>query len=145
MNINESIASVKDHGFFKHWMPALQRLVIQRALKGEEKLFFVEMLSGLRERIEAMPMSYETDGQGDDAIAYLHYFLGGIDAWITEKDKGEAALLPCECYEQLQAFGKVCLTGDKEDAELGYVSIQEMIENGVELDLYWTPKKLKEV
>jgi hypothetical protein len=29
--------------------------------------------------------------------------------------------------------------------ELGYISIEELVANGIELDLYWTPKTLAEV
>lgn len=32
-----------------------------------------------------------------------------------------------------------------EGAELGYISIAEIVRSGVELDLYWTPKTLAEV
>lgn len=141
MDIKQATESVRDGGFFQRWMPNLQRLALVQGLKGEEKLFFAELLTGMRERIENMPKKYEQDGLGGDATAHLHYFLGGIDAWITEKDMGDGS----GDDRQHQAFGKVCLTGNKSDAELGYVSIQELIENGVELDLYWMPKKLKEI
>ncbi|MFA5352688.1 MAG: hypothetical protein WC291_00500 [Thermodesulfovibrionales bacterium] len=46
---------------------------------------------------------------------------------------------------QYQAFGLITLTGDPEDAELGYINIQELIEAGVELDLYWLPRKLRDI
>jgi hypothetical protein len=47
--------------------------------------------------------------------------------------------------EQLQAFGYACLNGDTENAELGYISIEELTENGVELDLYYKPEKLGDI
>lgn len=140
MNIKESIESVRNGGFFQQWMPALQRLAIQQALKGEEKRHFAEVLTIARERIEGMPKTYEQDGLGDQAVVYLHYFINGTDAWITEKDMGDSIDI-----RQYQAFGKVTLTGDKNDAELGYISIEELIQNGVEFDLYWAKKTLAEV
>jgi hypothetical protein len=79
-----------------------------------------------------MPSVYGQDGLGDDAIVYLHYFNGGIDAWITEKDSTP---------EQLQAFGLVDLGCG---AEFGYVSIEELKANCFELNFYWTPKKIKD-
>ena len=45
--------------------------------------------------------------------------------------------------EQLQAFGLADLFGD--GGELGYVSIEELKSVGAEMDLYWTPKTLREI
>jgi hypothetical protein len=88
-----------------------------------------------------MPKSYETDGQGDKAIAHLHYFAGGSDFYITEKDKGDGRdEVP---GQQHQAFGLSDVFGD--GGELGYVSIAELIQHKVELDLYWTPRTLAEI
>lgn len=85
-------------------------------------------------RIAAMPQTYDTDGQGDAALVHLHYFRGDRDYYITEKDK-EA--------QQHQAFGYA----DFHDgcAELGYISLVELCGAGVDFDLYWTPKPLKDV
>jgi len=57
-----------------------------------------------------------------------------MDWYITEKDMGD---------EQIQAFGLADL--GMGFPELGYISIEELVENGVELDLHWTPKTLAEV
>lgn len=141
MNKSEAIDACKNNGFFRHWMPVGQRIALVTALKGEESAGFVRMLSDLKTRIETMPKTGETDDQGDEAIVYLHYFKGSVDAWITEKD----IQLPGENGNQIQAFGKICLTGSREDSEWGYISVEELIQNGVELDLYWTPKPLKSV
>jgi hypothetical protein len=141
MNIRETIAALGDDGLFKTWMPFGQRMALRETLKGEEKNFFVKMLTDLRQRIETMPNTYETDGMGGDAIVQLHYFGGSVDAWITEKDVGNGP----DDTRQIQAFGKITLTGNEEDGELGYISIEELIENGIELDLYWMPIMLKEI
>lgn len=79
-----------------------------------------------------MPTTYQTAEQGDEAIAYLHYFIGGFDWYITEKDM---------LHEQLQAFGLARVF----EAELGYININELRENQVELDLYWAPTALKDL
>lgn len=142
MNNNEVKESLNTGGFFTHWMPGSQLKALLAVIDGEEGAHFVKLLSDLRTRIEGMPKTYETDGQGDDAKAHLHYFLGSVDAWVTEKDAG----VPGDPDQrQHQAFGKVSLTGNKSDAELGYISIQELIDNDVELDLYWDPKALKDI
>ena len=77
-----------------------------------------------------MPQTYEQDGMGEQAIAHLHYFTSGCDWYITERDSdpdGEG---------QIQAFGSANLGYGP---ELGYISIKELLENGAELDLYFTP------
>jgi len=123
-----------------HFMPKGERAALRLALRGEEGEYMAKIVMDMVERIKTMPKSYETDGQGDDAIVYLHYFGGSVDAWVTEKDVGS----PDDEVSgvQHQAFGLVSLGYDP---ELGYVSIQELIDSGIELDLYWTPKPLKEV
>lgn len=110
-------------------------VLANHALRGEEKRFFQEKIGEYATRIANMPKTYEQDGKGDQAIVYLHYFQGGMDAWITEKDAdpdGEG---------QVQAFGIVNMGWG---AEYGYVSIKELCENGFELDLHWTPKTVAE-
>jgi ADP-ribose pyrophosphatase YjhB (NUDIX family) len=87
-------------------------------------------------KIKDMPKTYDQDGKGDDAIAYLHYFIGGSDWYITENDKQEPPI---------QAFGFSVLNGDYQNAEIGYISISELISNGVELDLYFKPLSVKEI
>ena len=96
----------------------------------------LDHLAAVTETISTMPKTYETDGQGDKALVFLHYFNSSSDWWITERD--------CE-EDQLQAFGFVCLNGDREMAELGYIDIEELGRAGVELDLYWQVKPLSDV
>ncbi len=141
MTKKEILHALFPSGFFSKWMGKSQRQALRSVINGEEGDHFVQLLSDLRARIEAMPASYETDGEGDNAVVHLHYFRGSIDAWITEKDAGDGS----EDDSQYQAFGKITLTGSKEDAEFGYISIEELIGNDVELDLYWEPKRLAEI
>ena len=120
----------------RNWISKEQLQVIDQALKGEEKDFFRDKLNEIELLTHTMPKTYETDGQGNEAIAQLHYFYGGSDWYITERDSSD---------EQIQAFGYAVLNLDMENAELGYISIQELIYSGVELDLHWTPKTLREI
>ena len=120
----------------KQFIGKSQLSAIKSASRGEEGEYFKAKMKALEIQIDTMPKTFETDGQGDEAPVTLHYFHGGSDWYIVEKDS-EA--------EQLQAFGFACLNGDKRNAELGYISIQELLEFGVELDLYYTPQKLGEI
>lgn len=134
-------------GLLSHFMSISQRAALFKSLADEEGLGIAEMINGMVEKILAMPKTYEQDGLGDQAVVHLHYFRGGIDAWITERDIGGAGAAcseSTEIGEQLQAFGFMNL-GDPENAELGYISIQEMIDSDVELDLHWDIKTLAEV
>lgn len=116
-----------------NFIPKVQMKAINNALRGEEKSFFQQALNELNKVVTDMPETYEQDGKGDDAVAYLHYYAGGADWYITEKDMNP---------EQHQAFGLCCLEYD----ELGYVSIEELRNiTQVEIDLHWTPKTLGEI
>lgn len=97
----------------------------------EERAHFLAKLDEFYERTRSMPRVYEQDGKGDDAVAFLHYFSGSYDAFITERDTSHA---------QLQAFGLAGFNGH--DLELGYVSLPELFKAGVELDLYFKPTTL---
>ena len=128
-------------GKLKRFISKPQLSVITDNLQGEEGDFFANKVLEIAGVIEAMPQTYETDGQGAAAVVHLHYFLGGVEAWITEKDMGDGSADD----RQYQAFGLITLTGNKDDAELGYISIYKLIKNNVELDLHWTPKTLDEL
>lgn len=137
-------------GMLSHFISRSQRIALRDLMNGEEGEFFVAKVHEIVKTIRNMSKPYQTDGQGEEAIVHLHYFRGSVDAWIIERDADEMPDNGSNGVEhfdtpQHQAFGKITLTGDKNDAELGYISIEELIANGVELDLYWTPKKLKEV
>ena len=105
--------------------------------RSEEKQFFFDKVAELAETITTMPKTYEQDGKGEAAIAYLHYFRGNQNWWITEKDVGTA-----DEPGQHQAFGLADLGYG---GELGYISIVELVKAGVELDLYFKPQTLGEI
>lgn len=104
-------------------------------MQGEERDYFKGKIESLYNTILTMPKSYEQDGKGDEAIAYLHYFTGGCGWHITEKDM--------EGLGTLQAFG---LADIGYGGELGYISIQELSGIAqIELDLHFKPTKLLDI
>lgn len=105
------------------------------AMRGEEKQFFFDKMVAIADLVSTMPKTYDQDGLGDQAIVSLHYFKGACDWYITERD------VDTDGEGQIQAFGFANL-GDDQNAELGYISIVELIGAGVELDLYFTPQSL---
>lgn len=122
-------------GPLKHFMPVMQRSVLADQLRGEERVGIAEMICRTLDVIIHLPQPYTTEGVVG-ALAQLHYFKGSVDAWIVECDSSD---------EQLQAFGKISLYGNGDEAEVGYISIKELIDNGVELDLHWKPVPLAEI
>jgi hypothetical protein len=113
-----------------------QIAVLEEAIKGEEGLHFSQMLLTLYNNILSIPKPYETEDQGDAASVRLHYFKGGSDWYIIERDIDG---------EQIQCFGFACLNGDKQNAEFGYINIAELIKYGVELDLYYKPQTVEDI
>ena len=111
-----------------------QRYAINALCQGEERQFFYAALVNMANIVEAMPVTYETNDQGDQATVHLHYFTATADFYITERDCMD---------EQLQAFGKADLFSD--GGEIGYINIIEILRFGAELDLHWQPKKLAEI
>lgn len=117
------------------FIPARQREAIASNLRGNERGWFADKMIELHDLIEKMPHTYQTKGQGTNAVAYLHYFGGGsFNAWITEKDVDGGTQ---------QAYGRQDIYGDGGD--IGYVCIDEIVASKrCELDLHWTPIPLKE-
>ena len=113
-----------------------QKHALSDGVKGEERDWFLNKVIELAEVIKTMPVTYKQDGKGDQAIVTLHYFHGGSDWYITEKDMDGGVD---------QAFGFAILNGDTQNAELGYISIAELVESGVELDLHFVPRPLGEI
>jgi hypothetical protein len=112
-----------------------QLSVMAAAMNGEEGQFYIDQAVTQAAAMAAMPVTYQEDGKGNDAMAGLHYFSGRADWYITKLDRE---------IDQHQAFGYADL-GPGFDAELGYISIVELVENGVELDLFWEPKTLAQI
>jgi hypothetical protein len=113
-----------------------QAAATREALRGEEGEAFAAILARLADTITTMPTSYQTDGRGRAAIAHLHYFRGGMDWYITERD------IDADGEGQVQAFG---LANLGYGAELGYISLPEILAAGVELDYHWSPRALSAI
>ena len=118
----------------QHFIGYGQRQALLAGLRGNEEEGIAEKILDIELLIGSMPKTYEQDGKGDDAVAYLHYFINGIDAYITEKDmEGKGT-------EQAMGWQDLGYGG-----ELGYICIDELLAVGAELDLFFIPKTLKEI
>ena len=139
-------ASEALRGILVNFMPNAQRRALIAALRSEEGECIADLVLGAVRNIRATPLTYQTESvEMKDKVLHLHYFGGGIDAWIVERDVGDT---PDQNGEgpQLQAYGKITLFGGGwDEAEWGYISIADLIANGVELDFYWEAKTVKEM
>lgn len=124
----------------REFIPREQGLALNeicRTKEGREEM--AEPLTRLVATVQAMPKTYDQENLGEEAVVHLHYFTGGCDWWITEKD------MDTDGEGQVQAFGYADL-GDPQNAELGYISIKELCEvRTMNVDLYWTPITLREL
>lgn len=108
------------------YIPRLQLVTMADGLRSEERAFFREKFRELETTIATMPVTYEQSELGEAAVVHLHYFMGGCDWWITEKD--------VEGGTQ-QAFGLVDMG---HGPELGYICIDELVSvRGMNVDLHW--------
>jgi hypothetical protein len=123
------------------WMPRIQHLAVLQYARSAESMWYLERCQDLCEIIDTMPGTYDQDGLGRQAVAYLHYFRGGCDWWILETDTGAAGDLP-EAY-QTQCYGWASIGGDH--PEPGYISIPELLAAGAELDLHFTPTRISDI
>lgn len=123
--INQAFIELKTT--LRPFMPVKQvQTLIENLHHSEEAEAFADIILSFAGRINAMPQVYETDGQGKNALAQLHYFVGSYDAYIVEKDTAE---------RQFQAFGWASFGYG---FEAGYICVDELLELA-ELDLYFTP------
>lgn len=148
--IHDARQHLNGHALLGKFMPVTQRLSLLSALRGEEGEAIADLVLGAVSNILGTPMTYQTEEMASaDKVLHLHYFMGGVDAWIVERDVGDSGsptAVGAGIGDQHQAYGKITLCGDGwEGAEWGYISIAELIANGVELDLYWQNKTVKEM
>jgi len=119
-------------------MASRQCEAVSVLMRGEEGEFFMDKMVELAQLVDSMPGTYSQQNESDP-IAYLHYFFGGSDWYIAEKDMdGEVD----------QAWGFACLNGDMMNAEYGYISIAELValklQFGltVDLDFHFKPTRM---
>jgi hypothetical protein len=92
-----------------------------------------------KNQLAKIPMLYSTEKTPlQDKIIYMHFFLGGSDWYIAEFDSVDLL------------WGYAILNGDLQNAEWGYISLQELKNikvrgMEVERDRYWKPVKFSEI
>ena len=136
--MNGMMEAAKGMGKINQFIGASQLKVMADGCRRREGQYFRDKIVEMAQIIEGMPVSYETDSQGMEAVVQLHYFTGSWDWYITEKD------VDTDGKGQIQAFG-FADSGEGFGPELGYISIKEIIRCGAEMDLHWTPCTLRQI
>lgn len=136
--MNGMMEAAKAMGKINQFIGTGQLKVMGDGCRRREGQYFRDKIVEMAQIIEGMPLSYETDGLGMEAVVQLHYFIGSWNWYITEKDVDK------DGKGQIQAFGFVD-SGEGFGPELGYISIKEIIRCGAELDLHWTPCTLRQI
>ncbi len=121
----------------KPFLPKQQYSVISSDVD-ESEYEFKDVVNRLFKAISTMPEVYDPTekDKDEDTIAYLHYFQGGSDWFITKKASDE---------NQRLAFGYAVLNADLEMAELGYISIEELKGLNINLDFHFEPATLDRI
>jgi hypothetical protein len=116
-----------DIGFLKKYIPEFEMTSLIRTLNSEDGAAVHALLERIEKKIREVPELGSCEKLGMQARARLHYFHKGTDIFISELDR-----------ETGEAFGFVCLNCDYDNAELGYISIPEIVSVAVvNLDLYF--------
>ena len=90
--------------------------------------------------LERIPELYATERTPcEEKIIHEHFFIGGCDWYVAEYNPGDRLF-----------FGFAVLNNDLENAEWGYVSLDELLAinvRGIEIDrdLHWQTRKAIEV
>jgi hypothetical protein len=125
----------------KPFIPNNQYKIISKQV---DILEFEEPINRLFDTVNNMPVTYQQDGLGNRQYAFLHYFFGNSDWYITEKDKGNKFdKTNPDSSETMQCFGYADLGYG---GEFGYISVDEIKNTDVvELDLYFDIKPIYEI
>ena len=129
----------------EHFIPPSQWQATRDLIRSsEEKDFFIAAMLRLAALVGAMPQTYGTQDERDPCV-WLHYFGGGYDSWLIERDKGDKDD-PVHGVQH-QAYGYVRWQHMPDCAEAGYVSLPEAFKamRHLNLDYHFTPCRLSEI
>jgi len=96
-----------------------------------------EQVANIYNVLASMPKTYELDGEEIKPVG-LKLFTPSFTFYIVEADKGS----PDDAFAnmQKQAFGYIVNESDRSCSEWGYINVDELIELGAEMDLYFEDK-----
>lgn len=117
--------SPKELAIAKSVLPTVQYVSTLKFAQGEEREFFVHKIKEIAAAVENAPKINETDGLEEHRIVLRYFHPSGTQSFVTEiGNDGDA-------------FGFQCLNDDWENAEWGYLNIDELKNIlGMEVDFH---------
>ena len=117
--------SPKELAVAKSVLPTVQYVSTLKFAQGEEREFFVHKIKEIAAAVENAPKINETDGLEEHRIVLRYFHPSGTQSFVTEIGKDG------------DAFGFQCLNDDRENAEWGYLNIDELKNiRGMEVDFH---------
>lgn len=117
--------SLKELAAAKSVLPTVQYVSTLKFAQGEEREFFVHKIKEIAADVENAPKINETDGLEEHRIVLRYFHPSGTQSFVTEIGKDG------------NAFGFQCLNDDWENAEWGYLNIDELKNiRGMEVDFH---------
>ena len=109
----------------KSVLPSVQYVSTLKFAQGEEREFFVHKIKEIAIAVENAPKINETDGLEEHRIVLRYFHPSGTQSFVTEIGKDG------------DAFGFQCLNDDWENAEWGYLNLDELKNiRGMEVDFH---------
>ena len=122
---NNLTVSPKELAIAKSVLPTVQYVSTLKFAQGEEREFFVNKIKEIAVAVENAPKINATDGLEEHRIVLRYFHPSGTQSFITEIGKDG------------DAFGFQCLNDDWENAEWGYINIDELKNiRGMEVDFH---------
>lgn len=117
--------SPEDLAIAKSVLPAVQYVSTLKFAQGEEREFFVHKIKEIAAAVENAPKINETDGLEEHKIVLRYFHPSGTQSFVTEIGKDG------------DAFGFQCLNDDWDNAEWGYLNLDELKNiRGMEVDFH---------
>ena len=122
---NNLTVSPKELAIAKSVLPMVQYVSTLKFAQGEEREFFVNKIKEIAVAVENAPKINATDGLEEHRIVLRYFHPSGTQSFITEIGKDG------------DAFGFQCLNDDWENAEWGYLNLDELKNiRGMEVDFH---------
>lgn len=117
--------SLKELAAAKSVLPTVQYVSTLKFAQGEEREFFVHKIKEIAADVENAPKINETDGLEEHRIVLRYFHPSGTQSFVTEiGNDGDA-------------FGFQCLNDDWDNAEWGYINLDELKNiRGMEVDFH---------
>ncbi len=117
--------SPKELAAAKSVLPTVQYVSTLKFAQGEEREFFVHKIKEIAAAVENAPKINETDGLEEHRIVLRYFHPSGTQSFVTEIGRDG------------NAYGFQCLNDDWENAEWGYLNLDELKNiRGMEVDFH---------